>query len=155
MAREFHFRIDSILTASPAQVWQHANNFDGVNYELMPWAKMTAGASTPALSIEALPTGKNPFKSWILLFGFIPFDLHYLGMEKVSKQGFSEKSYSFWQKLWKHERRLMELGNNCLVVDEVTFSPRIALLGYLLKPIFMIVFRHRHYQLWKKFGVIA
>ncbi len=123
-----------------------------VNAELRPYVRMTYPADKREIGISAVPLNTILFKSVLLLFGFIPVDLHHLRLEKIDYgNAFYENSASLMQKYWKHTRTLTAVGDKTLVRDEVHFLPRLTFMGYLLLPFIRLIFTNRHKQLSKFF----
>jgi ligand-binding SRPBCC domain-containing protein len=87
-----------------------------------------------------------------LLFGFIPIDIHHIHFKQLLENGFKESSNSILMKEWSHNRVIENLKQGCLLIDEISFSTRIPFLGAIIKPIYLLVFRHRHERLKMKFG---
>ncbi|RYH06743.1 hypothetical protein EON65_42505 [archaeon] len=152
----FSVKISSTLPVDKQTLWRHMTSMEGVNFELQPYLHMTFPATHSNLTtISRSNLGLTLFASILLLFMYIPVDLHWLRLVDVQEgEGFHEHSCSLLQQYWKHERYLVkgEEGSDCTqLVDEVEFCPRITFLGYLLKPVVKAIFRHRHIQLQKKF----
>lgn len=125
--------------------------------------------SADASSADAANHGPKScflFHSILWLFGFIPMDLHWLGLESIGEAGFQEASSSLLQRVWRHRRTITRAesspldapnyhdactndGNTelLMITDEVEFLPRVPLLGYLLLPIVNFIFQHRHRRL--------
>lgn len=115
---------------------------------------MTSPSSAQRFSIEQAPLGVPLFRSWVLLFGVVPIDWDDLFLERVDTEapfGFVETSTMLTQRVWRHERRIEDDGDGCIVVDTITFAPRVALLGALFSPMFRLAFRHRHRRLRARF----
>ena len=140
----------------------------GVNAELMPYVRMTYPKSMSNLDdfVGEFVPGEVVFTSYLLLFGFIPFDIHWLAIDSfVDGVSFCENSSSVMHKFWKHKRTLSVVpeptvgaggdnsGSGCNgcggvdVTDEVEFCPRLPLLGYLLQYVVYAVFQNRHSKL--------
>lgn len=124
----------------------------GVNFELRPIIVMTVPRGHEVLPVEVEP-GRVVFKSWLLLFGLLPFDRHHLRFESVDLgSGFVEESTSWLQRRWRHERRVTPLdGGGCEVVDCVVVEPRLAVLGPITAIIVRRLFAHRHRRLAHRF----
>ncbi len=151
--RQYTFSIESHLATPREEVWAHASSMRGVNRELMPVVRMTYPKEAEQLDITAAPLGEVLFTSTLLLFGFIPFDRHYLCLESLTPgEGFRERSTSIQQRVWIHERGLRDIPGGCAVRDEIAFCPRIAMFGPLLAPVIRAVFRKRHATLRRCFG---
>ncbi len=125
----------------------------GVNYELGPTLKMTTPKQWQEKPLHEWPTGETVFCSKILLFGFLPIDLHWIKFESVSGDGFRELSSSLINREWLHERKVSSLDSCTVVRDEVGYECKLKVLGNLLLPIYKRVFTHRHQRLVKKYRV--
>lgn len=113
---------------------------------------MTYPADRGEIGKQAVPLNQRLFTSVLLLFGFMPIDLHYLRFEKLDMgNAFYENSSSLLQKYWKHARTLSAQGNKTLVRDELHFQPRVPFAGHIVLPLVKTVFRNRHAQLTKSF----
>ena len=116
----------SELRALPDAVWGRIASLDGTNHELRPWFRMTAPQGVE-LSPDTVPIGRRWFRSWILLFGVLPFDYDDLCLERIEPgRGFLERSTMLSATTWEHERALEQLGpDRTLLRDRVSFNPRI------------------------------
>ncbi len=151
-ARRGEFRIASTLAAAPAAVWDRATSPEGINAELGPLLRMTVPRGVDSLDLRQLGPGLLG-RSWILLFGFIPFDYDEIGLERIEpERGFLERSTMLSQRLWEHERTLEADGEGTVIVDRLAWEPRLPLPGRLLRPLIAATFRHRHRQLQRHFG---
>ena len=143
----------STLRASPETVWSNARTITGVNAELFPLCRMTYPPAYESRTIEDVPLGRRAFRSWILLFGFIPIDYDDLMMVRVTPPlGFREESTMLTQRAWVHERTIQRKPAGCTVIDRVTFEPRISVLGPVYLRIFRLAFWNRHRRLRGMFG---
>ena len=148
----FTFSIQSKVNADKQALWQHITQMQNVNYELLPIVRMTYPADRAALNGVDVPLRTPLFTSVLLLFGFIPLDLHHLAFDKIDEgNAFYENSTTLTHKYWKHTRTLTATDGGTLVNDEVTFQPRFGLLGHLFLPVYKQVFAHRHRRLTKLF----
>lgn len=156
MVLSFRVSQSSLLSADRLAVWRHMTRMAGVNEELMPVFRMTFPSYAADLSLfERSMLGHHLFTSVLLLFGIFPIDLHFLRLEDLDdERGFDENSSSLLHSFWRHRRSLRDCEGGVEVTDEVTFSPRLAYLGYLVQPIVSFVFSHRHRQLVRKFGAL-
>lgn len=152
MTRRAEFRIASRLRAAPAAVWDRATSPEGINAELGPLLRMTVPRGVDSLDLRRL--GPGPLgRSWILLFGLIPFDYDQIGLERIEpERGFLERSTMLSQRLWEHERTLEADGEGTVIADRLAWEPRLPLPGGLLRPLIAATFRHRHRQLQRHFG---
>src|SRR4051794_26882302 len=64
----------SRLNAPPARVWEGVASFEGINDEFRPWMKMTAPRAVRERGLEGVTLDERICRSWVLLFGVIPFD---------------------------------------------------------------------------------
>jgi ligand-binding SRPBCC domain-containing protein len=143
----------SELAASPEAVWERIASMQGINHELGPWMRMTAPRGAE-LSPSAVPLGERWFRSWILLFGVLPFDYDDLCVERLEPgRSFLERSSMLSAASWEHERTLEPAtGGATVLTDRVVFRPR---LGFSRRPhraVIAAIFRHRHRRLRAFFG---
>lgn len=149
---DFTFTLESEINSTKEILWQHITQMKNVNAELMPFAKMTYPNEMSEIGNKEVPLQQVLFKSVILLFGFIPIDLHYLRLDKIDfGTAFYENSYSLQHHYWKHTRTIIQRDRKTFVRDELHFAPRISFLGYVLLPIYKVIFANRHKQLKKGF----
>jgi len=153
MARRAEFRIASSLRAEPTAVWERATSAEGINAELGPVLRMTVPRGVESLDLRELEPGRLG-RSWILLFGLVPFDYDDIGLARIEPdRGFLERSTMLSQRLWEHERTLQSGAEGTTVIeDRLAWEPRLPLPGRLLRPLIAAVFRHRHRQLQRHFG---
>ena len=137
------------VATSPIEAWQWITSFDGISKEMAPYMRMSAPKGVANLADVALVPGQRLFRSWISLFGVLPFDysdLTLLSLEEGS--GFVEQSPMGSMRLWRHERRIMPLPGpsaGCIIADTLTFEPRLA--AGLSRRIVRAFFEHRHRKL--------
>jgi len=147
------FTVSSRLNASADEVWAAVSTMRGVNFELRPLVRMTHPPGLTSLDSAVVPIGERAFRSWILLFGFLPIDYDDLTFVALDPgRGFHERSAMLTQRRWEHERRLEPAENGCAIIDIVSFEPRAPGIGVLLRPLFRAVFAHRHRRLRRRFG---
>ncbi len=152
VANKIEVTTASELAAPREVVWERVASLEGINDELGPWMRMTALRGA-VLSADAVPIGERWFRSWVLLFGVLPFDYDELCIERMeAPRGFLERSRMLSARLWEHERTLeAPADGRTLVTDRVAFEPRIALAGGLQRRIIGALFRHRHRRLRRFF----
>jgi len=154
MSRPIEVEIVSALDAKRNEVWRSVSTMKGVNFELHPFVHMTNPAEHHSLPTAPVP-GQTIFRSWLLMFGVVPFDRHSLAFEHVEEgYRFVESSSSWLQRRWRHERILVDLPDgHCSVTDRLVIEPRLALARPLVAAVVSKLFQHRHRRLAKRFGV--
>lgn len=146
------FAISTELAVTQDAFWR-GMNMQAVNAELRPLVSMTSPATWKTAPLEQWTTGPVLFRSVILLFGFLPVDLHSLRLVQVfPASGFLERSHSWCNKMWQHERRTAPGAEGCIVTDTITVQGRIPFAAVLLMPVYRLVFRHRHRRLKAIYG---
>ena len=153
MAGARTFEIASELAEDGRVVLAHAATWAGVDDELRPLQRMTAGPFRGRSLFEAR-TGEPLFRSWLLLGGILPVDFDHLRFERLDPDsGFVEVSTMASISEWRHERRVTDLpGGGCRVVDRLSFRPRLPGTGAALARLVALVFRHRHRRLRARYG---
>jgi ligand-binding SRPBCC domain-containing protein len=148
------FEIASRLEAPAEAVWARVTTAAGVNAELMPIVRMTVPRGLDDFSIDNVRDGTTLGRSWLLLFGLIPFDWDHIHIERLEPgRAFHERSTMLSQRAWAHSRTIDPAGQEaCTVTDRVRFEPRLPRIAPLLTPVFRLVFRHRHRRLRRTFG---
>ena len=144
----------SELDAPADAVWSRVRTLAGVNAELAPFVRMTAPRGMMERSLEEAPLGQPIFASYLLLFGFVPYDRHLLTLVRVEKgRGFVEESTSWTQRAWHHERAIEPIGEGrCRLVDRVRMDPRLPFVAPVLERVVTAIFLHRHRHLRAQFG---
>jgi hypothetical protein len=149
VGREYQIQLRSLLAADSATVWAHASTLDGVNAELAPLHM----SGPRGIAIELAPLGRPAFRSLVTLFRLLPLDLHELTLVEVAPgRGFHERSRSLLEARWIHKRSIDPVAGGCVVVDDLTFEPRV--LGGLIRRIIARAFARRHAYLRKRFGTL-
>jgi hypothetical protein len=150
--RRAELTIGSRLAATPEAVWERAMSAAGINAELGPWLRMTVPRGLDSLDLHGLEPGPVG-RSWLLLFGFLPFDYDEIGLARIEPgRGFLERSRMLSQRLWEHERTIAADGEGATLVDRLAWEPRLPLPGAAMRPLVAAIFRHRHRQLQRHFG---
>ncbi len=146
--RDFTFSIETEINSTKEILWQHITQMKNVNAELYPFARMTFPKTKGELGNNTVLLQQVIFKSVILLFSLIPIDLHYLRFDKLEYgSAFYENSYSLQHYYWKHTRTLKQNNGKTTVHDDIHFSPRISFTGYILLPVYKLIFKNRHKNL--------
>jgi hypothetical protein len=89
----------------------------------------------------------------LLLFGVVPFDWHYVGIQQISATGFVEVSHTaLTYRLWRHERQLgscveKDGTESFTITDTLTITSYVPFVDYLMYPLLYFVFRNRHRKL--------
>jgi hypothetical protein len=144
----------STLAISPTDFWAQ-QSLATVNYELGPLIHMTAPKAWQAVRLADWPGGQDLFASWVLFLGVLPIDRHAFGSFTFQPEtGFVEDSSSWTVRTWQHVRTVRAHGMGCTVQDTIHFQPRLAILSFLLRPIYSRVFRHRHARLALRYGTL-
>ena len=140
------------VRASRTEVWAAVCTVDGVNRELSPFARMTD--PTHGAHFDAEPWRDGAPVLWQLLFGIIPVDRHRVELVALPDEGgFSESSSSWWHRVWRHERTLLDQpGGGCVVRDDVEIEPRLAAFDPIIELAVGHMFRLRHRSLRREFG---
>ena len=148
------FEIETPLAVSPEQLSADLLNMAGVNNELYPLLKMTAPRQWIEKPIFQWPVNSTLFSSAILLFGFIPMDVHRFKFTSVNTMGFKESSSTLINSLWLHERSILSNGDGdgATIKDVVYYKSKLAVLGRLFKPVYKWIFIHRHKRLKLKYS---
>ncbi len=154
MSRPAEISVASRLDARPDRVWDRVVTPAGINDEMRPWLRMTIPRGFDRLDPATVELGKPIGRSWILLFGLLPFDYDEITLVRLEEgRGFLERSSMLSQRTWEHERTLEAVGEGgCLITDRVRWEPRLGLPGTPLRPLFRWFFRHRHRRLRRRFG---
>ena len=147
----YTLRFSTALAVPMSTAWEWMTSFEGISKEMAPYLHMSAPRGVTSLaSIDFVP-GKPMFRSWITLFGVVPFDYSDLTLLRLEEGvGFLEQSPMGTMRLWRHERRLSPAGAGCVLTDELTFEPRVA--GWLSFRIVRSFFAHRHRNLARHLG---
>ncbi|HXQ88378.1 MAG TPA: hypothetical protein VN733_01955 [Solirubrobacterales bacterium] len=148
MGRRAEIAVASELNASAEAVWARAIDPDGINYELAPLMRMTVPRGVEDFGLDD-PEPGHIGRSWILLFGLVPFDYDDITVVRAEPgRGFLERSTMLSMRLWEHERTLEPLGDGrCRITDRLAWEPRVPLPGAWLRPLIRFVFNHRHGRL--------
>lgn len=153
-SRAAEFSVSSRLDAPSGSVWDRVTTFEGVNDELMPIMRMTAPRHVRSIDTGSVVLGERLCRSWVLLFGLIPFDYDDVTLVRLDPgRGFLERSPMLSQRFWEHERTIEPAGEDgCVLTDRICFEPRLPLPGPMLRPLLRRIFRHRHRRLRRRFG---
>ena len=120
---------------------------------------MTVPRPLRGKTIGDVEPGQRLGRSWLLLFGLIPFDYDDLGLAELGPGfRFLERSTMLSMRSWEHERTVVPAGENaCEVTDRIAFElrrPLAALRGAeaVAQAVLWRLFAHRHRRLARYFG---
>jgi hypothetical protein len=139
-------------------VWKRVTTPEGVNHELGPWMRMTIPRGLRGATLEDVRPGVPLGRSWVFLFGVIPFDYDAMTIAEVGPgRRFLERSSMASFRSWQHERVVEPDGAGCTVTDRLTFEPRRGLAAVpgsrrLSERIVGAIFAHRHRRLAAHFA---
>ena len=144
----------SELKAPPEKVWRWITSIHGISTELWPLMKMTAPSGVGSITDVEIKPGEPMYKSWILLFGFLPIDRSKVTLVEIREgEGFLEQSPMTGMKQWRHERRIEPSAGGCVLTDRLTFEPRFGtpVVRWFIKKLF----EHRHEVLRRELGGVG
>ena len=144
----------SELHADPATVWERIASFEGINDEFAGLFRMTAPRAVKEAGLGGVVEGERLCRSWILLFGVIPFDYDDITVVALDPpHGFHERSSMLSNRVWEHRRDIAATPGGCRLTDSISYEPRLPLLPATLQNrIYAAVFRLRHRRLRRRFG---
>jgi ligand-binding SRPBCC domain-containing protein len=135
-------------------LWKWITSTEGISAELSPLVRMTTPKGIESLNDLEVKPNTRLFRSYILLFGFVPMDFSNMTIQELNENvGFIEKSPMGSMKSWRHERRIDDDPSDptsVILVDRLDFEPRIAkkLAAWFVQKLF----ENRHRVLRKQFG---
>ena len=157
MAEPISLRFESTLPASREQVWEWITSVKGISAEMWPVLRMTIPRGIQSLADVPLTAGAPLFRSYVFLFGVLPFDYSDLTLLEITAgDGFVEQSPMGSMKLWRHERRIVPSPTDrstVVLVDQLRFEPRFA--SSLVRWFIRRFFEHRHRVVRAHFGADA
>jgi ligand-binding SRPBCC domain-containing protein len=147
-SRPAGFEVSSLVPAPPQGVWERIITPEGINHELRPWMRMTLPRGVERLDPETVELGVPIGRSWVLLFGVLPFEYDDVTLIELEPgHRFLERSPMLSQRSWQHERIVEPAEGGSRVTDRIRMEPRLGIPAAPLVPIFRAVFRHRHRRL--------
>lgn len=150
---EHVFRKVSEIDCPVEQVWQRITTQEGINDELAPYLKMTMPRHFRGRSIADVTPGTRIGRSFLLLFGIIPFGFDDITVARIEPgRMFREESTMTGMRVWAHHRTLEPKGDRTVVCDEITMAPRAPMglipgWGRLLSIVLSAFFTHRQRRL--------
>ena len=146
----------SIVDAPADQVWARVITPEGINDELRPWMTMTMPRGAESLTVDNVPIGTPIGRSWLRLFGFLPFDYDRLSIAELEPgRRFREESTMMTMRQWRHQRSLTPDGDaKTIVRDRITFALRAPLrpAAPVVAAGLRALFGHRHRRLQRHFA---
>lgn len=151
---------ECLVNAPADRVWQRVVTPEGINDELRPWMTMSMPHGVASLSIDNVPIGTPLGRSWLRLFGVLPFDYDKLCIAELEPgRGFREESTMLSMSRWQHERSVTpgadgKAGGPAVVHDRITFTlrPGLRFCTPLVAAGIRSLFGHRHRRLQRHFG---
>jgi ligand-binding SRPBCC domain-containing protein len=139
------------LRASRSAVWAATSTVGGINREIAPFGRMTD--PTHGAPFDAEPWRSGAPVCWQMLLGVIPIDRHRIELVALPDGGgFRESSSTWWYRVWRHERTLLDDPGGCVVRDAVEIEPRLGVIDPLVGWAVGRMFRQRHRSLQRRFG---
>jgi len=91
---------------------------------------------------------------WQVAVRHHPVDRHRVELvARPDEGGFRESSSSWWHRVWRHERTLLDRpGGACIVRDDVEIEPRLGETDPIIEFAVSQMFRRRHKCLCRRFG---
>jgi len=147
-------KIQSLLKIKKEKLWKDIWNFENINKELAPFARMTPpNISLDEIDVNSIPLNQKLFESYVFLFWIIPVDIHHFKIKSITEfVSFEETSTTLLLKQWNHTRKLESRNEQTLLTDIITFQHKISFLGKLTLPVYKKIFQHRHKHLRTKYN---
>jgi len=105
------FEVTSVVAAPPEAVWRRISTMAGVNAELGPIFRMTHPADVDTLSPDDVVPGARLFRSWVLLFGFLPVDYDDLTLT-IEREGVGAFARSYHDFIAALDKRKEEINTS-------------------------------------------
>lgn len=151
--QEHVFRKVSEIDCPVDLVWDRVTTQEGINDEMGPYLKMTMPRQFRGQSIADVTPGTRIGKSFLLLFGIVPFGFDDITIAKIDAgRMFREESIMTGMRIWVHHRTLEPLGDKTIVTDEITLAPQAPMglipgWGKVMSRVLSAFFSHRHRRL--------
>jgi len=141
----------STLDAPPEVVWDRVASVSGANKELWPLARMTRPSFEDRMTSRE-PGMLPPFRTWFLIFGFVPIARRSIQYEVLEEGRFVETSTSWLLGTQQHERFVTDAtGQATLLTDRLTTESRGKLADAFVRASVSATFRLRHRRLRRHF----
>src|SRR5262245_35632326 len=110
--REHVFRKVSEIACPVDRVWERVTSQEGINDDIGPYLKMTMPRQFRGKSIADVAPGTRIGKSFLLLFGVLPFGFDDITIAKIDPgRMFREESVMTGMRIWVHHRTLEPAGD--------------------------------------------
>ena len=108
-------RKSSVFPAPREEVYTHLQRLETLRYIASPYATFTPVENNNDFSWSEGAVSSYHFK----LFGFIPFSIHTIRIEKFDQSGIQSREHNKHVPVWDHLIILEDLGNQTKYTDEV------------------------------------
>lgn len=145
----------STLNAPPELVWDRVASVSGANKEVWPLARMTRPSFEDRMTPKE-PGSLPPFRTWFLIFGFVPIARRSVQYEVLEEGRFIETSTSWLLGTQQHERSVTDsTGESTVLTDRLTSEPRGKWADAFNKASVSATFHMRHRRLRRHFNTHA
>lgn len=142
----------STLDAPPELVWDRVASIRGANKEVWPFARMTRPSFEDRMTSKE-PGVLPPFRTWFLVFGFVPIARRSVQYEVLEEGRFVETSTSWLLGTQQHERVVTDsTGESTVLTDRLTSESRGKLVDAFVRASVSATFDMRHRRLRRHFG---
>ena len=156
--RRYVIERESVLPGvSSSVLWDEVVTPEGINYELLPFLKMTVPPQLKGKRIDEVPLREPLGRAWVKLFGLVPVDFDDLVLDQVGPGScFREVSSTSLCRLWMHEREVGPSSEGgAYLKDRVSIEMRAPAqflrLGFVAERIVGLIFSHRHARLLRRY----
>ena len=108
-------RKSSVFPASREEVYMRLQRLETLQYIAAPYATCTPVEDTNDFSWREGTISSYHFR----LFGFIPFSIHTIRIEKFDQSGIQSREHNKHVPVWDHLIILEDLGNQTKYTDEI------------------------------------
>ena len=105
----------SVFPASREEVYNRLQHLETLQYVAAPYATFTPMENNKNFTWKEGAVSSYRFK----LFGFIPFGIHTIMIEKFDQNGIQSREHNRHVPVWDHLIILQDLGNQTKYTDEV------------------------------------
>lgn len=144
----------STLEAPVDLVWDRVARVSGANKELRPFARMTRPAFEDRMTAQE-PGTLPPFRTWFLMFGFLPIARRSMQLEVLEEGRFVETSTSWLTRTQQHERTATpSTDGSTVLADRLTIESRGMVTDAIMRASVSATFRMRHRRLRRHFATV-